>query len=233
MLVIDLPREIIEEILVRCDPWDVAQAAQTCWGLYSIICCADDSTLWRGLYLAQPLDDPRLTVSHYGRPRTRPIDWKRELQRIIRAGIVVNSSNPIDFLRPGELRAVLETLLDVVCNAAPKRTEESDEVSANLLWVAAMFSQGVPRTYSRCDYVSRRASVRRTIAHLLWRPRMQMHGHRASCNPARMCTACAIIVPLPSYGPFTEKGLVNWIHMQALHHIMSMHLISLKEGRRL
>lgn len=228
MLVIDLPREIIEEILVRCDPWDVAQAAQTCWGLYSIICCADDSTLWRALYLAQPLDDPRITVSHDGRPRTRPIDWKRELQRIIRTGIMVNSSKALFDLRPGELHTVLETLLDVVCNAAPKETEESDDVSANLLWVAAMFRRGF---LDRIADVIMSPDERQCVARL--------HTYygvtHADARPQNLVQSRAYVYsmrnycPATKYGPFTEKGVVNWIHMQALHHVMSMHLISLKE----
>lgn len=231
MLVNELPREIIEEILIHCDPCDVAQVAQTCWGLYSIICCADDSTLWRELYLAQPLDDPRMTVSHDGCPKARPIDWKMELQRIMRAGIVVNSSNPFDLLRPGELHAVLGTLLDVVCNAAPKRTEESDEVSANLLWVAAMFRKGFLDRIKQTDGAIVSAEERQHIA--------QLHTYygitHADARPQSLVQSRAYVYsmrnycPDSKYGPFTEKGVVNWVHMQALHHVMSMHLISLKE----
>ncbi|KJA14492.1 hypothetical protein HYPSUDRAFT_49120 [Hypholoma sublateritium FD-334 SS-4] len=231
MLVNELPREIIEEILIRCDPCDVAQVAQTCRVFYSIICCAGDSTLWRELYLAQPLDDPRTAVSHDGYPKARPIDWKMELQRIMRAGTVVTSSNPFDLLRPGELHTVLGTLLDVVCNSAPKRTEESDEVSANLLWVAAMFRRGFLDQIKQADGTILSADERQRIA--------QLHTYygitHADARPHSLVQSRAYVYSMcnycsdTKYGPFTKKGVVNWVHMQALHHVMSMHLISLKE----
>jgi len=232
MLLNELPREIIEEILIHCDPCDVAQVAQTCSGLYSIICCADDSTLWRELYLAQPLDDPRTTVSHQGFPKPRPIDWKMELQRILRAGSVVSSEDSLALLRPGELHVVLDTLLEVVCNSAPRRTEEPfGEVSANLLWVAAMFREGFLDQLEQADGSIVSADERQRIA--------QLHTYygitHADARAQSLVQSRAYVYsvrnygPDTKYGPFTENGDVNWVHVQALHHVMSMHLISLKE----
>jgi hypothetical protein len=30
------------------------------------------------------------------------------------------------------------------------------------------------------------------------------------------------------FGPFDERGCVNWVHLQALHHTVSMHLVDLQ-----
>ena len=59
MRITELPTEIIEEILVQCDPIEVAKAAQTCSALRTLIYYSQDSKIWRELYLAEPLDDLR------------------------------------------------------------------------------------------------------------------------------------------------------------------------------
>lgn len=232
MLFTELPREIIEEILVHCDPIDVAHVAQTCSGLNSIICHAPDCTLWRELYLGQPLDDPRHTVSHLGSPRSRPIDWKMELQQIIRAGSVVSSAYSLILLKPGELHTILETLLQIVCQTISRRSEEPfGEVSSNLLWVAAMFRGGfldiIGEAYG--PFIPQEDVQRISRLHTYYGV---THG---DAKPRNLVQSRAYVYlmrnyrPETVYGPFLESGEVNWIHMQAIHHVMSMHLIALKE----
>ncbi|KAL4073348.1 hypothetical protein V8B97DRAFT_1954221 [Scleroderma yunnanense] len=67
----DLPLELIEHILYTLDPLDVSRIAQSSQLfrelIYGTRCCQQ---FWRGLYLAQPLDDPRRTVTHLGYPRS-------------------------------------------------------------------------------------------------------------------------------------------------------------------
>ncbi|KAF5360639.1 hypothetical protein D9756_005131 [Leucocoprinus leucothites] len=89
---LDLPHELVEEILVRCDPVDVARASMACRRLYGVVYgvltlgalsnVQDGSgialdgvekkrrrVLWRELYLNQPLDDLRKCVNWLGYTR--------------------------------------------------------------------------------------------------------------------------------------------------------------------
>ena len=93
----DLPSEVIEEILLLLDPTDVAQFAQTCSDYYALVYGQEDQHLWRELYLRQPLDDPRRSYTSLGHPLPA-IDWKSQLQRIMRAAV----SNGNDLQHDGQ-----------------------------------------------------------------------------------------------------------------------------------
>lgn len=230
MLLNDLPREIAEEILIRCDPIDVAQAAQTCSVLRFIVYFAGDSKLWRDLYLSQPFDDPRTTVSQQGSPKVTPIDWKTDLQRIIRARTVLLSDNSLEVLRPGELRTILDTLLDMITTVSPRTSYENvGELSANLLWVAAMLRRGF------IDKLERETNISTSDRQLIARLHTYYGVTHADARRQSRVNSRAYVYDMRhyrsdnKYGPFLANGAVNWEHMQALHHAVSMHLVDLRE----
>ncbi|KAJ3781041.1 hypothetical protein GGU10DRAFT_123270, partial [Lentinula aff. detonsa] len=106
----DLPTEIIEEILILCDPIEVGMISCCSRLFYNLIYNSrGDSSqhLWRALYLAQPFDDPTRCVSHHGRPRVGEFNWKSELQAIIRARTVLKD---VSICKPYERIQVLKTL---------------------------------------------------------------------------------------------------------------------------
>ncbi|KAF9483578.1 hypothetical protein BDN70DRAFT_827292 [Pholiota conissans] len=230
MPLIELPRELIEEILTRCDPVDVAMVAQTCSTLRFIIYYAGDSKLWRDLYLLQPFDDPRTAVDQQGRSKPTPIDWKMELQRIIRARNVLLEDDVFTVLRPGESSTLLRTLLDMVTTVSPRTSYENvRELSANLLWVAAMLRRGF------IDQLEESAATPPGDRQLLARLHTFYGITHADTRPQSRVKSRAYVYDMRHYrsesafGPFLPGGKVNWEHMQALHHVVSMHLVELGE----
>src|ERR1700733_13432960 len=103
-----LPPELIEHILSICDPLEVAAFGQTSRFFRTLVYQTTDQHLWRSLYLSQPFDDPRSCVSFLGRPRPT-VDWKSELQHIIRTRSVIENTA---ICRPDERCTVLQTLLN-------------------------------------------------------------------------------------------------------------------------
>lgn len=68
----DFPLELIEHILYTLDPLDISRIAQSSRLFRELIYGTRScQRFWRGLYLAQPLDDPRKTVTYLGYPRSR------------------------------------------------------------------------------------------------------------------------------------------------------------------
>jgi len=224
-----LPPEIVEEILVYCDPIDVAQVAETCSVMWDIIYRSEDSKLWRELYLAQPFDDPRDCVSEGGQRRADPIPWKSELQRIIRARIVVCSEDPWSIIRSGELVTILKTFLDMVCYVPPRTNDSLEDLSSNLLWVAAVLRLGFIDLLEASTLVTE--EERRLTARLhTYYGLTKVDGKRISRVKSRAYVyAMRNYHPDNKYGPFLSDGRVNWKHVQALHHVVSMHMVTLRE----
>ncbi|KAF4617215.1 hypothetical protein D9613_006230 [Agrocybe pediades] len=227
MKLTELPPELIEEILVFCDPVDVAQAAQTCTALRAIVYFAEDSKLWRELYLAQPFDDPRKCISQDGRPRTEPVPWKNDLQRIIRARTVVNAEDSAKVLREGELETVLETFLMLICNVPP--WTPSGDLSMNLGWSTVMLErkfldwvEGLDkRTFAEKQLASRIHSYYGLTRHdLALESRAESRSYVYSLEQYK---------PETEYGPFLEGETVDWEHIRMIHHVMSMHLVELED----
>ncbi|KAF9046302.1 hypothetical protein BJ165DRAFT_1142096 [Panaeolus papilionaceus] len=239
MHITDLPTELVEEILVICDPIDVAQVAQTCTTLRSVIYLSKDSKLWRALYLSQPLDDPRNCVSQDGCPKPQPIPWRMELQRVVRARSIIENPN---LLRKGELESILQTLLSLVCYVpAWSATTPSDDhregngasdISNNLLWVAAQLGhEGFLDTLEALEDL--------TFAEKQMLARLHCYYGLTKndvTNPAHAKSRAYVYNmrhyrPETEYGPFMLNGTVNWVHMQAIHHVVSMHVVDLRENQ--
>ncbi|KAI5981728.1 hypothetical protein EDD15DRAFT_2331204 [Pisolithus albus] len=159
--IIDLPLELLEHILYMLDPLDVSRVAQASRFFRRIVYLTPDyQRFWRGLYLAEPLDDPRDTVTYLGSPRLRTIssaqidasdvnsassvelcdfDWQGELQRIIRARTIVRNPH---MCRQGEWTEVLRTLLDLATTLPPVPFAESECTSRNVAWVLRLLQDG-------------------------------------------------------------------------------------------
>ncbi|KDR83208.1 hypothetical protein GALMADRAFT_113420 [Galerina marginata CBS 339.88] len=229
MKLTDLPSELIEEIFVHCDPIDVSKAAQTGSTLRGIIYFSKDSKLWRELYLMQPFDDPRKCLSHDGRPKSTPILWKDELQRIVRARTIVTAEDGLATVKPGELEEVLETFIMLVCYV-PSLTQygiRTGQLSLNLAWVVAMFEGGF------LDRLEERDSSTSAERQLISRLHSYYGLTKRDLKPQSRVDSRAFVYSLRNYspeneyGPLLPTGEVNWEHVQALHHVVSMHLVDL------
>ena len=226
MHITELPTEIIEEILLQCDPIEVAKAAQTCSAFRTLIYASQDSKLWRDLYLAEPFDDLRKCVSQHG--HRAQVDWKRNLQRIIRARSIVAN---LSLLKPGELEEILQTLLMILLYHPPWSSHTAAAVSSlNLRWLSVILQHGF------IDKVEEMTSLTFAERQLLSR----LHCYYGLTEKdmelqARVKSRVYVYTmrnyrPENDYGPLLSNGTVNWEHMQALHHVVSMHLVDLKEA---
>ena len=224
----ELPPDIVEEILVRCDPIEVAKAAQTCSALRALIYGSQDSKLWRGLYLAQPLDDLRKCVSQSGQPAQ--INWKRNLQRLCRARNVVG--NP-SLLKPGgELEEVLQTLLEMILYHRPSTLIDHSGTSLNFLWLSDVLQHNFINRIEE-DMESLTFTERQLISRLhcyYGVTQKDVVERQARVNSRAYVYRIQNYRPETQYGPLLPGGAVNWEHMQALHHVVSMHLIGMREA---
>ncbi|KZT19986.1 hypothetical protein NEOLEDRAFT_1182915 [Neolentinus lepideus HHB14362 ss-1] len=222
----DLPPELIEQIILASDPLEVAALSQTSRSFYDFLYGAPDQHIWRELYLAQPLDDPRTCIDDLGFP-IADFDWKGELQRVIRARTVVNF---VDKCRAHERCEVLQTLLHLITQILPSPSVLGDQLSKNLLWVAALIRGGT------------------IFDHTTWVPSPEEQQLRAKLHTYYGLTPSdaksinkigsrAFVYNMRNYkwdnefGPFAMdgSGRVNWLHVRALHHCMSLHLVDMSE----
>ncbi|KAG6336882.1 hypothetical protein ID866_2208 [Astraeus odoratus] len=241
-----LPTELVEYILFHLDPLDVSKTAQTCWMLRNVVYGDDRQSFWRVLYLAQPLDDPRFTVTHLGRPRAPPpaypgysdvvegttasvvmtnavgIDWASDLQHIIRAKTVIQ--NPA-LCREGEWKEVLSTLLMVATNLPAVPFCGSGPESRNVAWITALLGDGKAlSTLERISESTWTHEEKQMLARLhVWiglTP--EDFGNRLKRASTR-----ALVYDLSNYsqvngyGPFLKDGTmrVDWMTIHALAHV--------------
>ncbi|PPR07753.1 hypothetical protein CVT24_003703 [Panaeolus cyanescens] len=239
MHIVNLPPELVEEILVICDPVDVAQVAQTCTTFRSLIYQSKDSNLWRTLYLSQPLDDPRKCVSQDGQPKPQPIMWRTELQRFVRARTVMD--NPA-LLRKGELEEILQTLMALVCYVpawiTPSNSVDDDdekgisEVSDNLMLVAALLGHdGFLDTLEVLPNQTFAEKMLLARLHCYYGLTKNDVTNAAHAKSRAYVYNMRHYRPESDYGPFMPNGTVNWVHMQAIHHVVSMHVVDLRENQ--
>lgn len=211
----DLPSETIEEILLVCDPLQVGAIAQCSRYFAEIIYHAPDQHLWRELYLAQPLDDPRVCFSQNGVLRTA-VDWKGDLQSIIRARTLMQNS--LLGRNDKERCFVLKTLLKLVTYVPSK----SGVPSYNLLWVFDLLKGGEVIDDQRIGWKSIGEE-----AQLLARLHTYLGLTTGDLEAEARVKSRAYVYSWRNYswdnefGPFQADGSgirVNWVHVQALHH---------------
>jgi hypothetical protein len=216
----DLPLEVLEHVLLLLDPLDVAYAAQVCRLFRSLVYAADDERFWRILYLAEPFDDPREAVTYLG-SRRHGINWREELQRIMRARTVVNN---VAVCRPHERCQVLRTLLDMVTNIPPLPFPECEPTSRNVLWMQTLLQDG-----AFLDQESESDEERQLRARLhTWFGLTNRDGLAAKRVDSRAYVySQRNYGPWNSFGPYLRdgSGLVNWEHMQKLAHVFALTLV--------
>ncbi|KAI0043955.1 hypothetical protein FA95DRAFT_331717 [Auriscalpium vulgare] len=224
----DIPSEIIEFILIELDPLDVSSFAQTSRRYRTLVYHSPDSHLWRSLYLTQPFDDPRECITPLLHPvPPESVDWKTSLQDIMRARSVAD--NPM-LCKPTETERVLRTLLNMAQHVPPLPSPASSSVSLNLLWLAAILRSGALLSDTLWPATPTEAQLRaRLHAYFGLAPR---DAHRTSKVASR-----GYVYDMRHYkfdndfGPYMTdgSGRVNWVHVQAIHHTLSMHLTDLAE----
>jgi hypothetical protein len=222
-----LPPEIMEEIILYLDPIHVASVAQCSSFFWSIVYNPNDQALWRALYLEQQFDDPRTCVSQQGYPKGA-LDWKGELQHFVRARTVLHDPS---LCRSGERLIILKTVLEMISYVPPLSVAENiSEISRNLLWVAAVFRGG-----AFLDQIESDTDTSDEEKQLCARLHTHFGLTHVDARRSARVRSRAYVYDLRNYrwdnefGPFDEHGCVNWIHVQALHHAVSMHLVDLQE----
>ncbi|KAJ3512975.1 hypothetical protein NLJ89_g3219 [Agrocybe chaxingu] len=172
-----------------------------------------------------------MCLSQNGVKNPEFMDWKGDLQRIVRAETVVDN---LGALRPGELESILQTILQLVCYVRPLISLEvsddvDDEFSLNLLGVAAKLRHGF------LDRLEEREGL--TFAERQLTARLHTYFGLTKKDTTRqsIIQSRAFVYflgnyrPESEYGPFLTTGAVNWEHMQAIHHVVSVHIVELGE----
>lgn len=222
MHMLDLPPEIVEQILLELDPVDIAFAAQTCSLLHTYIYDSPDQRLWRLLYLAEPLDDPSKCRSALGDHLPSAVDWRTRLQCIVRAQIAIKDGAKFS---SEERCSVMKTLLDLACSlpSAPN-SASAGQLSLNLVWLALRLGGGKFLEHSQPSDEE-----------------VQLRSHLHTCygltmadyDPAKRVESRAYVYAMRRYkwdnefGPFMMdgSGRVNWEHMLKIHHVVSMQIV--------
>jgi len=218
-----LAPELVEAILIHCNPIDVARMAQSNSHLRSVVYSPEPSRLWRELYLAEDVDDPRICVAQDGTPRTSRIDWRTELQRIIRMRTVIENWG---VLKPGELKAILRALLDFIQCVRPRTPAniwDPSKLSSSLLWLMTGLGGGF------VDWVEAQE-----LSPLERQAVAQLHTHfgltKNDIRRPSVVRSLALVYEQKRYteqtqfGPFLTTGAVNWELVRAIHHVISMHV---------
>ena len=226
---LDLPPELLEQILLELDPLDVARVSQTCHALHDLVYHPTNELFWRRLYLSQPFDDPRTCRDSLGNP-LHPADWRHSLQRLIRARTVVNSPN---LCHSDERTAVIETLLDLARHTPPLSSTQGDELSLNLVWLAALLRGGTcldtPPWAPSPEEAQARAHLHTLfgLTTLDFRARRRVESRSYVYSFARYSAK-------NSWGPFLQdgSGRVNWEHVLAIHHAMSMQIVPQQQAEQ-
>ena len=223
---LDIPQEILEQIFAELDPLDVSTLSCTCRAFFDIVYDPNNQQLWRKLYLAQPLDDPRSCVNVLGQPIVGSIDWRFRLQNIMRARTFVMQRS---LWKSEERLRILRTLLEVACNVIPIPTIDSDRISLSQAWIYTLLRK---TTFLDQDGFDLQSTSEERQLHA------QLHVYfgltTQDYQPRRRVESRSCVYAMRNYtnenefGPFMmdRSGRVNWEHVLAIHHVVSMHLIS-------
>ena len=219
----DIPLEVLEQIILELDPLDVAQVSQSSSLFATYIYDPSNQLFWRKLYLAQFLDDPRTCTGPLGEPVVREIDWKRSLQKIVRAKMIIR--NP-SLCQEVEREEVMRTLLDLAVYLPPNPDLNDSDMSRNLAWLADTLRGG---SYFDLPFWPLSEEERSLRAQLHTYFGVTTHDFRAK----RRLESRAFVYAMRNYkadnayGPFKMdgSGRVNWEHISHIHHCISMHVL--------
>lgn len=220
----DLSLELIDRILFALDPLDIARISQASRFFHEIIYGPLNRQFWRGLYLAQPLDDPRRTVTRLGSPRD-DVDWKEELQRIMRARTVMKRPT---VCRREERCQVLRTCIDLITNLPPIPSPDGvGELSYNVLWMQHLLRDAASLDRESWQALSGEEEQLLSRLHALY------GLTRRDLDPERRRASQTFVYSLRNhtvqrgYGPFMPDGSmhVDWVFIQTLVHDVGMLLV--------
>jgi len=219
---LSIPLEILEQVLLELDPVDVAAISQICVSFAEMLYRSSSDLFWRKLYLTLALDDPLRCLDHLGNPLDR-IDWRRELQRVIRARTIVKKP---ELCRTEERCAVWRTILHLATHTVPLLSVASDDLSYNLVWLGSLLRGGMLLEHSLWDLSDEERQLRAQFHTLFGLTAADFKPQR------RVDTRCAVYAlrrysQSNFYGPFLADGSerVDWEHMLAIQHVMSMHAV--------
>jgi hypothetical protein len=227
---LDIPLEILEQILLELDPLDVSAVSQTCVLCSQLIYGPSSDTLWRELYLRMPFDDPRRCVDTLGLSlANKPVAWRTRLQRIIRARTALMESDEVLATLKADGRVnILRTLIELASCTIPLNSKHDDDLSLNLVWLGSFLRSGewFKYLYSITDASEEERQLRDRL-HTLYGLTFEDYNPRR-----RVDTRCAVYTlshynENNEYGPFMQdrSGKVDWEQMLAVQHVMSMHVV--------
>ncbi|KAH9851741.1 hypothetical protein C2E23DRAFT_828981 [Lenzites betulinus] len=223
----DLPIEVLEQALVLLDPIDIAQFSQTCSAYHALVYGdPEDQHLWRELFLRQPFDDPRKCLTSLGRPLST-IDWRLQLQRVIRARTVLTT---LSVCRPEERCQVLQTLIDMVTTTPPVNLPQEVDLSMNQVWATVMLRNSTLIEHEEWDLSSEERQLRARL-HTYFGLTSSDFRYEKRTTSRMFVYAMRNYKYDNDFGPFMMdgSGRVNWVHLRAIHHVMSLHIVPTTE----
>ncbi|KAF8443220.1 hypothetical protein L210DRAFT_3535134 [Boletus edulis BED1] len=222
----DLSLEIIDRILFALDPLDIARVSQTSRSFYETIYGTLHHQFWRGLYLAQPLDDPRRAVTCLGRHRDdNSIDWKGELERIMRARTVMQRPA---ICRREERCQVLHTCIDLLTNIPPLSSPDgAGNMSRNVRWMQQLIGDGAFLERESWEALSEEEEQLLARLHVLY----GLTSRDLALERRRITQAFVYSLRHHTveraYGPFLPGGTrrVDWVFISMFQHDLGMLLV--------
>jgi hypothetical protein len=227
------PVEIVERVLAFCHPWDVASFAQTCRLAHSVVYHPTDQYLWRELFLFHPFDDPRCSLKILQGSNSVPLDWRRELTRRMKAVRLISSAHA----SAHEKACALGVLISVVQKTPPViQDDRGDAVkSYDLVWLN--------RLLRRSRILDIQTNADTNPLHALLYSQLRSYAALTLDDKKdektqdrlkeRRNTSRRFVYDLRNYtsdnswGPYLNKGGVNWIHIECLINVILMNISDL------
>jgi len=117
----------------------------------------------------------------------------------------------------------------LITNVPPLTKAPNEELSMNLGWTTVMLKRGFldwAESSGKRSFIEKQLASRIHAYYGLTRNDLQ---RQSRVNSRAFVYSLKNYRPEREYGPFLETGETNWEHIQAIHHVMSMHLVDLQE----
>jgi hypothetical protein len=214
-----VPSELVYHALAFADPEDVSAFAQTCRTYRDIVYGPDDQQLWRDLYLAQPLDDPRECINTLGQPqRDRSFNWRAELQNFVAAAKFIKTY-AYRSRSEHELVQILQTLIGLALSFPPSHRGPS----RNHLWLHSQLQDGFFITFIRSLPEVEHLGLQ---LHTLIGFTGEDYPRKARVRSRATTYNLAYYRVDTSWGPFRDRDgmTTNWTVLQSIQHLIALHV---------
>ncbi|KAF5384743.1 hypothetical protein D9757_006251 [Collybiopsis confluens] len=228
-----LPPEIIHDILLRCEPKDIATFSCVSKTAYALVYDTEDQYLWRQLFL-NLYDDPRKSIrTLVAKESSSSFNWKDELQRRTDAEMVARRSLDTDpHEHTAERRKALVTFISMVQQALPALPDAKGDtlLSQNLQWLDKVLQESrFLRSSPLQTEIQLHSRLRAYIA--LSHDTSPDEDSRNSLAERRIKSRCFVYdirnyKPGNGWGAFLADGSVNWQHIE---HLANVVLTNLRE----